>query len=947
MLLGRLRIRGKLAVLVTIPLLLVAALTVPLAFNRVGLAGRAAETAHAVNLGSDVGALVGDLQQERLLSVGFLLGVVDQSDLVLQTTAVHDRIADVLAEHGAHGDLEGDLIPAIDFVDDLDPVRASVLAGTARPTEVVTGFSKVTTRLINALRLIDSIDVESTEGRQVVALDAVLRMNDLISAGATYMIIMVGERGNAGALMSYIATSAALQATVSRFEGYASPDQAALYGLVQQALGQRVGEVFAAGTVADPAKALARFNLATLFPSLESFISLGRFVERKIVTDVTNLVNNQQQTVLATAYGAISLAILVLIAVVLMSVAVARAVARPLSRLTVSADRVATVAETELRRVADEDAHDDAEPVHLEPVEVHSNDEIGDLARAFDRVQLTAARLVERQVSSRRNVAQMFGHVGRRTQNLVGRQLALIDRLEQQETDPQRLQQLYRLDHVSSRLRRNAGSLVVLSGTAEPLGGAGGGADEFTSPLPLGDVVRLALGEIEEFTRVDVQVPDGPAITPAVTADLILLLAEVMENATVFSPPHTRVTVTAFAAGQGLRLQVVDHGLGLTPERMAEENDRLAHRERLDLAPTEVLGLFVVGRLARKHGFGVALTGTPGGGVTVTVDIRPELIVHHAVPAMVPPAPPQPPQPARGLAPVRQLHATAPVAELQPAPVAAPAGPPLDRAVARAIVATTNDQDPAFNVVALNRATRTIGSGRSWNAFAPSRTPAPVPPPAPALPPAPPVAPPAAAVPTAVPLAPVPRPAPPPPPPPPVAPAPVMPDAIPAAPVPGGPAAAPVSPGAVGSAPVVPAAPRPAPPLSSLPAGLRQRVPGAQLPEGVSVAPPATAPPAPSGEAAASARALVEEFEAGVRRAQAANVDTSEKPAVIEQPGPGPRSSLTRRVPGATLPTSLPPSRPAQALPDQWSPDPEAARDLIEEFESGVARALQEGPQHP
>ncbi|MCW6005437.1 nitrate- and nitrite sensing domain-containing protein [Micromonospora sp. CPCC 205371] len=949
MLLGRLRIRGKLAVLVTIPLLLVAALTVPLVFNRVGLATRAAETAHAVSLGSDVGALVGDLQQERLLSVGYLLGVVDQSALVLQTTTVHDRIADVLADHADHEDLDGTLSSAIDFVGDLDPVRASVLAGTARPTEVVTGFSKVTTRLINALRLIDSVDVETAEGRQVVALDAVLRMNDLISAGATYMIIMVGERGNPGALMAYTATLAALQATVSRFEGYATPDQSALYGLVQQALGQRVGEVFAAGTVADPAKALARFNLATLFPSLESFISLGRFVERKIVTDVTNLVNDQEQAVLATAYGAISLAILVFIAVVLMSVAVARAVARPLSQLTVSADRVATVAETELRRVADEDAHDDDEPVHLEPVEVHSNDEIGELARAFDRVQITAARLVERQVSSRRNVAQMFGHVGRRTQNLVGRQLALIDRLEQQETDPQRLQQLYRLDHVSSRLRRNAGSLVVLSGTVEPLGGAGGGADEFTSPLPLGDVVRLALGEIEEFTRVDVQVPDGPAITPAVTADLILLLAEVMENATVFSPPHTRVTVTAVAAGQGLRLQVVDHGLGLTPERMAEENDRLAHRERLDLAPTEVLGLFVVGRLARKHGLGVALTNTPGGGVTVTVDIRPELIVHHAAPAMVPPAPPKPPQPARGLAPVRQLHAPAPPAELQPAPVAtpigAPAGPPLDRAVARAIVATANEQDPAFNVVALNRATRTIGSGRSWNAFAPSRTPASVPPPTPALPPAPPpAAPPVvpAAPPAAVPLAPVPGAAPPPPP------VPVVPGPIPPAPVPGGPATAPVSPGAVGTAPVVPAAARLASLTpSSLPAGLRQRVPGAQLPEGVSVAPPAAAPLAPSGEAAASARALVEEFEAGVRRAQAANVDTTEKPAVIQQPEPGPRPSLTRRVPGATLPTSLPPSRPAQALPDQWSPDPEAARDLIEEFESGVARALQEGPQHP
>ncbi len=144
-------------------------------------------------------------------------------------------------------------------------------------------------------------------------------------------------------------------------------------------------------------------------------------------------------------------------------------------------------------------------------------------------MQGTAARLVERQVVSRQNVAQMFGHVGRRTQNLVGRQLTLIDRLERQEADPSRLQHLYQLDHISSRLRRSASSLVVLSGSA--------GADSHVAPLPLADVVRLALGEIEDYTRVDVRVPTDIAVAPAVIGDLVLALAELMENATTFSPP--------------------------------------------------------------------------------------------------------------------------------------------------------------------------------------------------------------------------------------------------------------------------------------------------------------------------------------------------------------------------------------------------------------------------
>jgi hypothetical protein len=343
-----------------------------------------------------------------------------------------------------------------------------------------------------------------------------------------------------------------------------------------------------------------------------------------------------------------------------------------------------------------------------------------------------------------------------------------------------------------------------------------------------------------------------------------------MENATVFSPPHTRVTVNAMATGHVVRLRVVDHGLGLSPERIAEENARLARRERLDLAPTEVLGLFVVGRLARKHGLGVALAETPGGGVTVTVDIGQDHLVHSAIPEPEPVPPPLPPKPARGLASVRQLHAAPPRGGDEPAIV--------QRAVARAIVATAEQED-AFNVVALDRATRTIGSGRSWNAFAsrPATEPVPV----------------------------MERP----------------------------------------PAPEPPAAPHTVPTLG----GLRQRVPGAQLPEGTA-APGVDRTPAPAGIDAASARALVEEFEAGVRRAESTVSEQpivhSEVPPVIAPPAPGPRSQLTRRVPGATLPADIPAQPPAQVLPDQWSPDPEAARDSLEQFESGVARALQqEGTQ--
>jgi hypothetical protein len=217
----------------------------------------------------------------------------------------------------------------------------------------------------------------------------------------------------------------------------------------------------------------------------------------------------------------------------------------------------------------------------------------------------------------------MFGHVGRRTQNLVGRQISLIDQLESRETEPDRLSDLYRLDHISSRLRRSASSLVVLSGTSD--------ADEHVAPMPLDGLVRLGLAEIEDYTRVDIRVANDIHVVPALINDLVLLLAELMENATGFSPPGTRVVVSSSWDIDGVRLAVIDHGIGMPTERLMEENSRLTRRERLDLAPTEVLGLFVVGRLARRHGLGVALTESPGSGVTATVRLPARLLVDAAM----------------------------------------------------------------------------------------------------------------------------------------------------------------------------------------------------------------------------------------------------------------------------------------------------------------------------
>lgn len=689
MLLGRLRIRGKLALLVLIPLLATLALTISNALELRDKADRAQETATTVRLARLTGELVRDLQQERLLAVGLLRGNANRAELSLQNAAVTEKVVNLRAL-GAQ--LPGEVSAALGTLKGLDSLRTAQLSGSAQVSAIFAAYGGTITQLIDSLHLLGAVDGDTPQGREVIALDAIMRANEGFATLLAAMAIVATPSD----LIPFAPGVAVILPAAVRFTTYATAEQVALYQTSIAAVDARLGKDFAVGLLSNPGDVVGLKTLPS-FAAIDSLTGVGRFVETKIINDVLSAADSSANAAAAQAVGFVAVALLTMLLAVLLGVAVARSVAQPLRRLTQSADRVARLAESELVRVADDDSLS-PQPVRLQPVDVAGRDELGDLARAFGRVQETAARLVERQVASRRNVAQMFGHVGRRTQNLVGRQVALIDKLESDETEPHRLRELYRLDHISSRLRRSASSLVVLSGAT--------GADEHMTPVGLGDVVRLALAEIEDYSRVDVDVATSVRVVPALINDLVLLLAELMENATTFSPPMTRVSVTAVTIAETARLTIVDHGLGMAADRLAEENARLTRRERLDLVPTEVLGLFVVGRLARRHGLGVVLLPTDGGGVTVAVDVPAHLLTafgpasrqHRPGP---PGFPPQFPPQFSG-----------------PAAVADRVGPMLMLA----------NVDPAvFNVGALDRATRTLHSVQPWNAFlAPRNPPAPV-----------------------------------------------------------------------------------------------------------------------------------------------------------------------------------------------------------------------------
>lgn len=611
MLLARLRVRQKLALLVLPLLVLIVVGAVPLVGDRFAAAASSTRTAETVQRAVRIGELVQELQQERVVSLGYLQLDVGRDDLVARSARVLDLTEQLAVDYGAGDDQLATALRTVSDRNALGGVRLQVLRKLVVGTAVHSAYTAAIQDLIDLLDLNTDADLGSPAGRQELALDAIIRRDESTAAAASALFITpdlkVGPQ--VVALVNAAISSEDQQERI--FEPLGDPVAVRLYDNLDQGPSRLAVDQYLRLIVRDPVRALQTDIPPSLLQPAESLIDLGRLVETRIATEAVRLATASAQRDRLLAGLGVGLALVILLAAVILAFLISRSIARPLRRLTESADEVARTAQAELVRVADtEDG--EVEAPRLRPVRVGTADELGELAEAFNRVQRVAADLVERQAVSRRNVATMFGNVGRRTQNLVGRQLAMIDSLERNEQDPALLERLYRLDHVSTRLRRNANSLVVLSGAAE---------QELTGePMSVADAIRAALGEIEGFQRVRLADAEPALLTPHITPDVVLLLAELLENGTSFSPPHTEVEVGAAVLPAGdVRIRIVDHGLGMTPDQLAEENARLVERERLDLAPTDVLGLFVVGRLARRHGIRVRLLPTTGSGVTAEV----------------------------------------------------------------------------------------------------------------------------------------------------------------------------------------------------------------------------------------------------------------------------------------------------------------------------------------
>jgi signal transduction histidine kinase len=311
-----------------------------------------------------------------------------------------------------------------------------------------------------------------------------------------------------------------------------------------------------------------------------------------------------------------------LLAVILSSVLLlgfGNRISRELTRLrsaarTLAGERLPAVV-SRLRSGEDVDVAAEAPPLDLGT----RTREVTDTAAAFSGVQRTAVEAAVDQARLRKGVSLVFRSLARRNQSLLQRQLRLLDEMEQGTEDPDALERLFRLDHLTTRMRRQAEGLIILSGAAP--------GRTWRQPVPVLEVLRGAAGEIEDYTRVDLVADSPDFLHGTAVADITHMLAELIENAVLCSPPSTRVQVRGGRVARGYVLEVEDRGLGIPPDTMAVLNERLAQPPEFDLADNDRLGLFVVSRLAARHGIKVSLRVSGYGGTTAIILLPPSLVV--------------------------------------------------------------------------------------------------------------------------------------------------------------------------------------------------------------------------------------------------------------------------------------------------------------------------------
>jgi hypothetical protein len=465
---------------------------------------------------------------------------------------------------------------------------------------------------VQVTSLISSMKEEASEQQAIVTSALRPDLAGAIQINSESLSVLNEEAAEQAANLSAFD----LTATAAQRQLYNSQLSSALAAEAQQELQQASSQLASNSTSAsDPAFVVATGNASYITSALGS---VERQLMSSIIAQSGSLRDSATETALVEAAGVLLLLVLALVLIAL----VGQSMIRPLRRLRAGALEIAGVRLPETVRLM---AETDGEGVSLdiEPIDVHSADEIGEVARAFDQVHREALRLAANEAALRGNVNAMFVNLSRRSQSLVERQIRLIDDLEQGEQDPERLSSLFQMDHLATRMRRNSENLLVLAGHDE--------SRRWNQPVALVDVLRAALSEIEQYERVTLNVQPGIAVRGQAVSDVVHLTAELVENATSFSAADTPVTIAGhLLSSGGVLLEITDQGVGMGAEEMAHANWRLDNPPVVDVAVSRRMGLFVVARLAARHGIRVRLRPAASGGLIALVWLPDETIMHES-----------------------------------------------------------------------------------------------------------------------------------------------------------------------------------------------------------------------------------------------------------------------------------------------------------------------------
>ncbi|MBO4163062.1 nitrate- and nitrite sensing domain-containing protein [Micromonospora antibiotica] len=611
-------------------------------------ANRAGDLANLVGYSGD---LVNTLQDERTNAVLLLGSPKGQARAQYQEAynRVNQRVDQSKSPYSQQrAEIEG--LPAtleaqLDRIDsdltEMPGIRSQVYNGKLRLSEAVSRYTGLINNLITIRDSATQLAGDNDLSDQMRAAAAMARAKEYASVRRIAVHQVLLQKAYTPALRElYISSNTGEQQALQSFQAVASRAEREFQDQTISGSDRRQADIYAGQVSALNSDKLDGLTFSTdqWDAAMVAYAQLNRSVEVRLDSDVVAKADELRSDVQRQVFLETGLLLSMLLLAILFAYLVARSMARSLRELRQGALSIAQFGLPQaVARLRDPQFTGQQSPAQLanqiaEPLPVRSRDEFGQVTEAFNAVHLEAVRTAAEQAALRSSVATMFVNLARRSQILVDRLIGHLDRLERGEEDPDRLAELFQLDHLATRMRRNDENLLVLAG-----------ADSTRvqrEPAALIDVLRAAQSEVEHYTRIEFGVIDRDIeVSAHAVNDLVHLVAELFDNATAFSPPDSQVMVEARRVGDRASLYVEDRGIGISAEQLSDLNERLATPPQVDVAVSRMMGLVVVARLASRHGVKVELRPGTDRGTVAEVVLPTSVLVPRALTGRAPGTP--------------------------------------------------------------------------------------------------------------------------------------------------------------------------------------------------------------------------------------------------------------------------------------------------------------------